>query len=237
MPFNLKQAALLFLLFALLSFTNVLPPPIQKLTAAITTKQVNKGKSTTVKANLYYTTGGKLVTHFTQPREYVLLTNSKGEYKIYDPQTNTVEQNQNEAFSTDITYFGHFLNNRTTDMGLRNLGFTLYNTRFETNATVTEWKPMLVDGDTPVVVELVHENNIPIFLGYKELSGKYLRKVFFYNYQKVQQANLPATITDINYFANGDSIVSRTQYANILVNEQAKGSYFDFQIPANAKLK
>ncbi|QQS29208.1 MAG: hypothetical protein IPM47_20635 [Sphingobacteriales bacterium] len=237
MQFTLKSVLFLIFQLALFSFTNKLTPPIQKLKADITTKQVRSGKSSTVKAELYYTSGGKLITHFTQPREYVLVTNNKGEYKIYDPNKNTVEQNQSEAFSTDITYFGHFLNNRTTDMGLRNLGFTLYNTRFETNATVTEWQPQLVDRNTPVFVELVHENSIPIFIGYKEWGGKYLRKVFFYNYQKIQHVNLPATITDINYLENNDSIVSRTNYSNILVNEQAKGSYFDFQIPANAKLK
>lgn len=211
--------------------------PIQRLKATITTKQVKNGKASTVKATYYYSSGGKIVTHFTQPREYVLLTNSKGEYKIYDPKNNTVEQSQNDAFSTDITFFGHFLNNRINDMGLRNMGFSLQNTRFDEGAMITDWKPQLVNAESPYYIELVHENSLPIFIGYKDISGKYMRKVFFYNYQKIQQVNLPATVTDINYLANGDSIVGRTQYTDILVNEKASGSYFDFQVPQNAKLK
>ncbi|OWY25083.1 hypothetical protein C7N43_17575 [Sphingobacteriales bacterium UPWRP_1] len=229
--------AALLLLGSILFASFTLRLPIQRLQAAITTKQVKNGQSTTVKATMYYTAGGKMVTHFTQPREYVLLSNSKGEYKIYDPQNNTVQQSQNQLFSTDVTYFGHFLNNRSGDMGLRSMGFALLNTRFDEGAMITEWKPQLVDADSPYYIELVHENGEPIFIGYKDIGGKYMRKVFFYNYQKVQQVNLPLTITDINYLANGDSIVGRTQYADLLVNENATGKYFDYKIPQNAKLK
>ena len=235
--FAKTRLLLLLPLLAALSAFTVYQLPIQKLSASLTTKQVHKGKATTLKANLYYAAGGKMVTHFTYPKEYFLLTNNKGEYKIYDPKANTVEQSQNLAFSTDVTYFGHFLNNRLADMGLRNLGFTLYNTRFENTTTITEWQPQLVNASSALLVELVHENNLPIFIGYKDLKGNYMRKVFFYNYQKIQQVNLPATMTDINYLAPGDSVVSRTQYSNLLVNETAKSDYFNFQIPANAKLK
>ncbi|OWY20982.1 hypothetical protein B6N25_10390 [Sphingobacteriales bacterium TSM_CSS] len=235
LKFTAITAAMLLMGMVFTAFTIRLP--IQRLQAAITTKQVKNGQSTTVKATLYYTAGGKMVTRFTQPHEYILLSNSKGEYKIYDPKTNTVEQSQNAAFSTDVTYFGHFLNNRSGDMGLRSLGFALQQTRFDEGAMITDWKPQLVDADAPFYVELVHENGEPIFIGYKDIGGKYLRKVFFYNYQKIQQVNLPLTITDINYLANGDSIVGRTQYADVQVNENATGSYFDFKIPQNARLK
>ena len=46
----------------------------------------------------------------------------------------------------------------------------------------------------------------------------------------------PSTTTEIIY-DKGDSIVSRTNYKDFMVNEQATGSYFNFTIPANAKIE
>ena len=73
---------------------------INKLQVHLVTKQVLNGKSSTIAADMYYRSDGKITTHFQQPAEYILQTNREGEYQIYDPKTNTIEQNQSESVST-----------------------------------------------------------------------------------------------------------------------------------------
>lgn len=210
---------------------------IEKLSTDIHIQQTRKGKVSSVKADFHYQSNGKLVAHFSQPAEYILITNKKGEYQIYDPATKEVEQNQNPAFSAEMTFFGHFLAGRHADMGLNLLGFTLEDTKIENNITITTWRPQTVDNVHSFVIELVHEDYLPIFLAYKDLKNNILRKIYFYDYRKLLGLDIPATMTEINYIGKTDSIISRTQYTNFLINEQCNSRYFNFKIPSYAKLK
>jgi len=209
---------------------------IKKLSTKITIQEVHNGVSTKVEAEVYYTSNGNVTTHFTYPNNYVLLANNKGEYQVYNPQDNTIKQNQHTAYNTETTFFSHFLNNRTNDMGLQGLGFKLNKTDFENNLMISTWQPQTLT--SPIAkVSLVHENQIPIYLDYADNNNNTVRKVYFYDYKTLQNyLQIPTQITAINYFENGDSTIHRTQYHSFEVNQKKGSSYFDFKIPKDAKL-
>ncbi|MGB1206251.1 MAG: hypothetical protein ACPG5B_11425 [Chitinophagales bacterium] len=210
---------------------------INKLQVQIVTKQTANGKLTTVEADMYYQSNGDITTHFQKPAEYILQTNKEGEYQVYDPKANTIEQDQSESVSTEITFFSYFLNGQVNDMGLRKMGFQQIATDFNDGLLVTEWQPKSPLGVPIFKAELVHQDYKPVYLGYENFEGKALRKMFFYNYKKIGAIDFPTTITEINFYENGDSSISKTQYKNIKINEAASGDYFDFQPPSDAKLK
>jgi len=210
---------------------------IEKLAASVNTRQVQQGKSITVKGDIYYQRNGNMVTHFSFPREVVILANKLGETRIYDPLHNTVLRYQNEAFSTQSTQMAYFLNGNTTDMGLPQLGFVQDKTYHAQTFLVTEWKLKTPDSKALIQrVKLVYDKAMPIYMHYTDASGKLIRKVFYYNYQLLANRSFPTTTTEILYSGN-DSTVSKTTYGNFQLNTSANSPYFNFMIPANAKNK
>ena len=222
--------------FCLILSSKAITLNINKLQVQIVTKQAANGNSTTIKADMYYRSNGNITTHFQQPAEYILQTNKEGEYQMYDPKANTIQQNQMESVSTEITFFSYFLTGQVNDMGLRKLGFQQVSTDFDYGLLVTEWQPKSPLGVPIFKAELVHQDYKPVYLGYENFEGKALRKMFFYNYKKIGAIDFPTTITEINFYDNGDSTVSKTQYNNIKINDAATGTYFDFEPPSDAKL-
>jgi hypothetical protein len=210
---------------------------IERLMATITTQEYKEGHTTTTKNNFFYQSNGKVLTQFVEPHNFIVSINRQGEYQVYDPNTNVLSQGQNDSYRSDILFFNHFLSNRVNDLGLRDLGFVLDKTSFEEQLMITEWSPNTVTGDVAFKAVLVHKDHLPIFLGYEKLDGTPIRKMFFYNYQAIANVHLPTTMTEIHFFDNGDSTVSRTKYSDILVNEFARSNYFDFEVPADAILK
>jgi len=85
-------------------------------------------------------------------------------------------------------------------------------------------------------VELVHERQNPIYLAYVEATGKVVKKVYFYDYIQVGDIEFPTSITQIDYMASNDSIVTKTTYSDIKVDNQMKTDYLDFEIPRNARV-
>lgn len=67
----------------------------QKVTAHVFTRQTEKGYVSAITSDLYYTRNGNLVSSFTSPKSYVMVTNSQGEVSLYDPKKNTVMSFQN----------------------------------------------------------------------------------------------------------------------------------------------
>jgi len=71
---------------------------------------------------------------------------------------------------------------------------------------------------------------------YENAAKGIIRKVFYYNYQALDAYSFPSTTTEIIY-DKGDSTVSKTSYSDFRLNQLASGAYFNYKIPANAKIE
>lgn len=208
----------------------------QKITAHVFTRQTEKGYVSAITSDLYYTRSGNLVSSFTSPKLYVMVTNSQGEVRLYDPKKNTVMSFQNSLFSTTTTPFFYFFSGKTGDMGLQHAGFKIADTHFDKDQMITVWKAVNPQPKDPVVyVKLVHQQSRPIYMDYQDAKHKILRKVYYYGYTDLGGVFFPRTFTEILY-QQADSVITKTEYSNFKLNENARSAYFDFKIPENAKL-
>jgi outer membrane lipoprotein-sorting protein len=225
--------AVLILIGSLVSSS---PQIIDRLSATVVTRQVQQGKSVTVRGEMFYRSNGSMVTHFTFPREVIILANKLGETRIYDPARNAVIRYQSESFSTQTTQLAFFLNGTTSDMGLNQLGFVQDKTTSNGKLLITEWRLKTPNKKASVQqVKIVYDRVTPIYMHYVDGLGKIIRKVFYYGYQSIDGRPFPATTTEIVY-QEKDSTVSKTVYSDFRLNSAANGSYFDYTIPATAKI-
>ncbi|GHS88015.1 hypothetical protein FACS1894201_09420 [Bacteroidia bacterium] len=196
---------------------------------------LSNGKTLTTKAEVYYQVrDNRLVTHFTQPTESVLITNNKGEVQNYDVNQNTVfvYHNSDLASTTNTLFF--FLNGQTQNLGLHKIGFRLLKTHREDSLVVSEWEatnPL----NTIQKVNLVYDHLLPIYIDYFDKNGKLLKKAYFSDYYTSKKIYLPQKITEISYLENTDSLITQTFYRNIKEESSANSVYFDYAIPGNAK--
>ncbi|HEY4063331.1 MAG TPA: hypothetical protein VGM30_15600 [Puia sp.] len=213
------------------------PFAIDRISASMESRQVQQGKSVTLRGEIYYQRNGNMVTHFVYPREYMVIANKLGETKIYDPVHNSVLQYQNFLFSTQSTQFYYFFTGKIADMGLTHSGYVQDKTYYDGSLLVTEWKLKTPNKKTAIQrIRIVYDGQRPVYMHYEEGTGKVFRKVYYYNYQVLDVYSFPSTTTEIVY-DRGDSVVSKTNYKDFKVNEQASGPYFNFSIPANAKIE
>ncbi len=200
------------------------------------TRSTQKGMLKTLKASVFYTSEGKMACHYIEPYEAVVLNNSKGEFTIYNFSSNSVIQKQNYLMGTETNQLFYFLENNRGDLGLSKMGFTLKETKFEEGLRITVWLPPMQISKEILKVEVAHNKNNPIFLGYFDKKGKAISKVYFYNYQMVGGLNFPSSVTQINYINEKDSIISKTIYSNFKVDKDVDEQYLNFKVPANAKI-
>jgi outer membrane lipoprotein-sorting protein len=213
------------------------PPTIERISADMTIRQVQQGKSVTLRGSLYYQRNGNLVTHFVYPKEYMIVANRLGETKLYDPAKNTVVQYQNFLFSTQSSQFYYFFSGKVSDMGLTRIGYVQDKTYNEAGMLVTEWKLKTPDKKAAIQrIKIVYEGQRPVYMHYEEAGGRVFRKVFYYNYQMLDTYYFPATTTEILY-DKGDSVVSKTNYTDFKLNENTAAAWFNYAIPRNAKIE
>jgi outer membrane lipoprotein-sorting protein len=210
---------------------------VERISAAIVTRQATQGKSVTLKGDIYYQRNGNMITHFTYPMEYIVVANRLGETKVYDPVKNTVMQYQNFLFSTQSSQFYYFLSGKISDMGLTDIGYVQDKTYNENVLLVTEWKLKTPNKKALIQrIRIVYDGQRPVYMHYQDGAGKVFRKVFYYNYQMLEAYSFPATTTEITYDKK-DSTVSKTNYTDFKLNERTDGAYFNYTIPANAKIE
>lgn len=227
-PFCLALVYFLFTAFG--SNTN-------RISLHMEVKRLYNKKVISLKADVYYKyIEGVMVTHYTYPQEYIYISCLKGEVKAYYPQTNEVIIQQNSIFSIENDVLYYFVNNKIFDLGLKELGFTLHHTRYEKSDMITTWHPPAELTKNLLKVEMVHENNLPIYSAYYNRKGKIVKKIYYSGFSNYGHFALPRNITEFEYLAKGDSIISRKTYTNIKTNDEANNSFFDFRIPKEAKI-
>jgi hypothetical protein len=210
---------------------------IKKVMTKMVLRQVHNGISGMMKAEIFYDNiNSRLVTHFSYPLDYIIITNNKGEIKIYNPLQNTIIQKQNFAYSTESSQLYFFLSHQTADMGLKKMNYTILKTTFDKDLVITEWKSNTAakKGDIEKI-KLVHRNSNPIYMGYIDTKGNTKRKAFYSAYQNIGGINFPTSTTEIVYNTDKDSTINKTIYSEIKWDETAVSNYFGYQIPNNAK--
>jgi outer membrane lipoprotein-sorting protein len=237
MRINRNLTTVILLISALFFFSSFLSSPVKKISCSMETVSLTQNKKFRLTADIYYNySSGKLIMHYSKPSDYLLLTNSKGEAKMYNPKTNEVSLKMGFEYDTKNTLLYYFFANKQYDLGLKDLGFSLKDTKFDEGLMITTWQPPFDMKSAVGKVELVHENYLPIYLGYFSPEGKLTKKIYYYEYTQVANVKLPLKVVEFNYLSNNDSLVSRTIYSNIKYNEQANSKYFSFKIPDNAKV-
>lgn len=226
------QFSLLF--FSLVFFFNQFV--YQKVSMEMQTRSARNGKMSTIKASIYYTSEGKMASHYTVPAEILILNNTKGEFTVYDFVNNTVAQKQNYLLSSETNQLFYFLENNRGDLGLSKMGFALKETKFQDGLRITVWHPPMQLAKDISKVEVAHDKNNPVFLGYFNKKGKAINKVFFYNYEWVAGLKFPTSVTQISLINAKDSIVSKTMYSNFKTDKEVDDHFLTFKIPANAKV-
>jgi hypothetical protein len=213
------------------------PVPLQKVSLTMNIKSLHKGKLIITEAEVFYKSlGGLIVTHFTKPFENITISNSRGEMKMYDPKENTIVQIQNPNFSSQNSIFYAFFNNLTQDMGLKKMGYNLSKTNVEGNYLVTTWLLGTNISSEIKKVELVLEKYSPIHMAFFDAKNEIKQKIYYGNYQQVEEFRLPLKITEINFNSKTDSVIDKKVYTNLKTNERVIDTYLNYQIPADAKV-
>lgn len=195
------------------------------------------GKTSRTNAKFYFSNNGRLVAHYYSPLEFYMINNKEGELSLYNPENNTVFQVMNYLLSSQNNPIYFFLSNKTDDMGLRSMDFKLTNSRLEDGLLISRYKaPQAQQKDGYTEVELVHQGKTPVFIGYLNDDNEYVKKVFYYEYEEVGDFEIPTAITEIEYMEEGDSAISKTDFANFQFDEPADLEFMNFQVPASAEL-
>jgi hypothetical protein len=121
-------------------------------------------------------------------------------------------------------------------MGLSDLGFVPTKTYPENNLIISEWMHKVPDPKSPVItVKLVHQQQKPIYMDYKDKTNSIIRKVYYYGYKQLNQFSFPSITTEIIYNSKADSVVTKTAYSDFKLNTAATSTYFGYKIPATAR--
>ncbi len=225
-----------FLIFFLVFQTPLALGQSHKLSVHKKSQILKSNQKQTIEAKCYYSQeSGVVVTHYFEPKEFIKKTNRKGEMQIYFPEENKVSIQQDSYFSSENELIYYFVNNFIEDLGLKKEGFSMTDTEYDENYLVTTWKP---DEEMKIIekVEIVFENNIPIYSAYYNKNNKIIRKIYYNDYYKGGNFVLPRKITEITFKSPTDSTIKRTIFSDIKKNHEVDSYYLDFKIPEDAKI-
>jgi outer membrane lipoprotein-sorting protein len=152
-------------------------------------------------------------------------------------QYNTLSVSNDLSLSSRNSFFYNFLYGSTGDLGLKRAGFKITQTKTEEKTiTVTTWEPIVKMAKGTQKIILAHENNLPIFMSFIDEKKLTFLKIYYDNYQKLNNLFLPTLMTEIEYTSKKDSVITRRNFADFKTNETCDKTYFNFVIPSSAKL-
>lgn len=234
-----KALTLIFLLgpISFLFYGFYLQGNLSKLKLNMEIKSLHGGKVVTIRGDVFYKiANGLMVTHFTYPREIITITNAQGEFKNYNVSKNEVAQIQGADFSSKQSFLHLFLAGKTRDLGLRETGFNLSDTKIEDDVVVTTWNAPITKVELKgVSFKLAHKQHKPIFMGiYRNDTAQ--SKTYYSNFTEINGLSLPLNITEIQYLSLTDSLIIRKKYSDLRIDSGVEDTYLNFKIPSNARL-
>lgn len=239
---NLLQSTILIysglIALILLGSFSVPQGAINKISMEMNARSLFQGQAVYGHGTVYYRTqGGLMVTKMNTPIDQVIMVNGTGEYKAYDRKSNTVQMMQGLELSSKGSFIYSFLNGKTEDMGLSNLGFKLTNTHYDDGVLVKTFAAPINRGNSEIdKAEIAYENNVPIFIGFFDAKDVAVSKTYYTNYQTVGLFPMPMTITEINFLSPSDSTISQKKYSNVKINSGVSDEWLNFSIPTDAQI-
>ena len=232
MGIGLKHFKTFFFLAAALLLVPAGASAQRRVSAGVEVKQAAAGKVATITKRVHCSSDGRAVIHFLKPQDYIVVTNVKGETRMYIPSTNEVIVDNSAAMTSQDELISLFMSGRSEDLGLGLYGYRLQSTTREDGLVK---KTFVTDksGDIPKV-EIVYENFLPIYCGFIDASGRTVTKTYYSQYVPAGRLLLPTRTTSITYTSQKDSSVMRTIYSDIRVDDD--DPMYGFEIPANAKV-
>ena len=206
-----------------------------KLSADVTIRQLHQNKVIRVEKQVFFTSNGNLVIHYTYPQEYYMITNSLGETSVYQPAANEVMNINDKSLSSQTEFFTLFMTPAYSDLNLTNLGFTLQGIKKDGSNIVKTFIPTQKADKEISKATVVCQKDKPIYSAFYDKSGKVLKKTYYTNYVTYPNISFPATITQISYDTKGDSVIKKEEYKNIKTNNFSKDALFDYKVPKGAK--
>jgi len=228
----LRRDKTIIILAAALMLAPVGASAQRRIIADVEVKQAAGGKVATITKRVHCSNDGRAVIHFLKPQDYIVVTNVKGETKMYIPSTNEVVVDNSASLTSQDELISLFMSGRAEDLGLGLFGYRLQSTTRE-DGLVKRTYVTDKSGDIPKV-EIVYDNFLPIYCGYLDASGKAVSKTYYSNYTPAGRLMLPCRTTSITYTSPRDSSVMRTIYSNIQVDRD--DPLFEFEVPAGAKV-
>lgn len=230
--FNRKAffVSVLFLVFSSLLFSQ------EEIFLNLQSSTLEGDKKVIIESELFYLLKeGKLISHYTRPKEYFVITSDFGEAQMYQPSTNTVmvQYGENLKASTSLIYL--FLGHDEIDLGLSESGFQLKTSYYEQQYMVTEWIPPTKLLEVITEVKMVYDNGYPIYCEYAK-DDRVITKIYFSEYLPIAKSKLPQRVTTINFSSENDSTINRVLLSNIQSGSNLSSELRDFKIPADAKL-
>lgn len=196
--------------------------------------QVASGKKMTTERSICLHPDGRMIVEQHKPKHLITLTNQKGEMRLYDPSINEVAIVSDKELASSRETIAIFASGGYVDMGLPMYGYNQSSIRSEDGLLIKTFSPQ--SSLTTAMVEVVFQNHLPICMIYYNAKGEAMRKLYFSQYQ-YERLPIPMRITEIEYTAKRDSLVTLSTYSNLLFDSEAQSPLFDFQVPADAKHK
>ncbi len=232
-----KTIAFLIACFSCMLPVNLFSQETSRVSLNQETQVLRKGAKSIFRCEIFYDQEKDvIITHYYYPTEFIKMSNRLGELKIYFPKENAVSIQQDPTFSSTNETVYYFVNNKMMDLGLSKEGFRLLKTTHEEDLIVTTWQaPPSLKGIKEI--KIVYREAVPIYAEYISTSGAVIKKLYYSQYQDFSSFRLPLRITEISFSSPSDSTISRSVYSNIRTSGFPASNYFDFKIPANAKIK
>jgi len=213
------------------------PSNIRIVSAHLKVRKLSHGKKLEYDADMCYSANGDMVAHYHAPLDYYILNNKKGQIRIYQPKDNTLRTVTDAFMGSSSSYFYAFVNFRSSDLNLRDMGFILRNTKYEEGLQISDWLPPAAAAARLSKVELVHRNGKIIYAGYFDGKEQLFKKVYYGKSENIKGVEFPTTLTEITYMnpSRTDSTIEKSNYSAFKVNEQVNDPVCSFQIPPQAK--
>lgn len=233
----MKRFLIVVALILFVVFSGFISAGVDRVMLRMESQSLQGGKTATLHAELFYQSlDGKLITRLDGRLNRVMITNRHGELTVYDPEKNTVFRAQSLEYSSQNNLVYFFLNGKIHDLGLGEMGFKQEKTDFSDGLMITRWTSPSSLNHIISYVELVHQDQVPIYAGYHDAAGNIAKRIYYSDYEYYSDLVLPMTVTEFNYLSTGDSIVNRVRFSDVRFNRQAVSSWFDFEVPENARM-
>jgi outer membrane lipoprotein-sorting protein len=199
-------------------------------------RKVNNSRIQNLRLTSYFDASGKMVAIYERPENLVIINDERGKVVIYDSQNNTVVQANNPYYSTRTNELYYFINNKKSDLGLSEIGFRMQESEIEGGLIVTEWVPPVDGMKYFSFIKMVHDNDNPIYLEYRDQNNQIVKKVFYYDYEYFNRLHLPTSVTTIDFKNENDSTVSKTIYSDIQFDTKENEEQLKYKVPSDAKV-